>query len=1222
MAQVLIKSNQVDTGTAVGQIPVISGTGNVTITGTPTSSSDATTKGYVDAVVGGLTWSNPLLEPDLINDSLSTPPITPVANTVYLISSAPTGAWTGLAGHAVYWDGVSAWVDILGRVVAINDRFGITIEHGSGSEGGNMVGNHNKIATVTNATPGVYTYSFYTPLNGNAVFISNSGSQHFSHSYVYIASSTSWIEFSGPSAILAGGGLYYVGNTLNIGTVSSSRIIINSGNIDLATTGIGAGTYKSLTVDVYGRATGGTNPTTLAGYGITDAAPVSSTYVTISNDATLTNERALTGTVNQITITDNGANSSVVLTIATNPVLPGTGSVTVPIGTTGQQPGLPVNGMVRYNSTTALFEFYQNGAWVNFGSGSGSVTSVGLFDGSTTPIYTISNSPVTTTGTLTFTLSSQTQNKVLASPNGSSGQPGFRALVTADLPYIPVNKAGDTMTGILQVVMANANINIVSSTTGNARYLLLENSADGSNAYVYAVGSELRLAQSDVSGSSILTFFTQNTERMRIDANGVLCVATTGPVWDEKLQANAGTTTGHVGIGIYTSSTGYTSSLLRLQTETTGTGYKLIDGRGPGGAQNFSLFGNGSIVTTGTISTGGLISARKNFVINGNFDFWQRGTSFANGADTFNADKWLTHLDGSVTETVTQQVFTPGQTTVPNNPKYFLRIAQTAGTGHTRLVYKIEAPDAFSGRTFTLSFWAKSPTPGNLNNIYLVQDDFVSGARTDTNISATVTLTTSWQKFTFTGTFPATTGKTLGPQTYAGIDFYLIDNTVETVDFAQVQLEEGTVATSFENLPLEQVLDLCGGVDPNSGVLYQPLVLSTDKFPTRSYVNPFRKNFIINGAMDVAQRNTGFVALTTLSYQTVDRFAVFMNSGAGFSGQTQDAPTGFKNSLKILRNSGSSSTNALGLEMALETVDSIRLQGQTVTLSFWAKAGANFSAASSQLNVDIYTGTGTDQALSSMGGWTGVVHALSALQTITTSWARYSFTCTLASNITQIGLDTYEQPTGTAGAADSFWITGIQLEVGNLATSFEFRPFAQELKLCGNVTILKGVFSESIASTTTTDFPTRLYLSVDTDGTLAGNSDTAIASQKATKTYVDAQASATLTLTNKRITPRIESGGSNATPTPNSDTDDMYVLTAQSTTAAFAAPAGTPTQGQKLIIRIKDNGTAQTISWNGIYRAIGVTLPLTTVLGKTLYIGCIYNSTDTTWDVVATAQQA
>ena len=69
------------------------------------------------------------------------------------------------------------------------------------------------------------------------------------------------------------------------------------------------------------------------------------------------------------------------------------------------------------------------------GGGSGTVTSVGLADGSKTPIYSISGSPVTTSGTLTFTLNTEPANTVLAGPtSGSAAQPTFRSLVLADLP--------------------------------------------------------------------------------------------------------------------------------------------------------------------------------------------------------------------------------------------------------------------------------------------------------------------------------------------------------------------------------------------------------------------------------------------------------------------------------------------------------------------------------------------------------------------------------------------------------------------------------------------------------------------------------------------------------------------------------------------------------------------------------------------------------------------
>lgn len=110
----------------------------------------------------------------------------------------------------------------------------------------------------------------------------------------------------------------------------------------------------------------------------------------------------------------------------------------------------------------------------------------------------------------------------------------------------------------------------------------------------------------------------------------------------------------------------------------------------------------------------------------------------------------------------------------------------------------------------------------------------------------------------------------------------------------------------------------------------------------------------------------------------------------------------------------------------------------------------------------------------------------------------------------------------------------------------------------------------------------------------------------------------TETFTNKRITPRISTTASSATPTPNGDTDDMYTVTALAANATFGAPTGTPVNGQKLLIRVKDNATPRTLAYNAIYRAsTDLALPSTTAASKTLYMGFIYNSADTKWDLIA-----
>lgn len=106
------------------------------------------------------------------------------------------------------------------------------------------------------------------------------------------------------------------------------------------------------------------------------------------------------------------------------------------------------------------------------------------------------------------------------------------------------------------------------------------------------------------------------------------------------------------------------------------------------------------------------------------------------------------------------------------------------------------------------------------------------------------------------------------------------------------------------------------------------------------------------------------------------------------------------------------------------------------------------------------------------------------------------------------------------------------------------------------------------------------------------------------------------------IAPRSASAASSGTPTPNADTTDQFALTAQAATAAFANPTGTPADGQLLRVRIKDNGTSRSITWDTAYRACGASLPAWTVPSKTLYVGFIYNSADAKWDCVSAAQEA
>lgn len=102
---------------------------------------------------------------------------------------------------------------------------------------------------------------------------------------------------------------------------------------------------------------------------------------------------------------------------------------------------------------------------------------------------------------------------------------------------------------------------------------------------------------------------------------------------------------------------------------------------------------------------------------------------------------------------------------------------------------------------------------------------------------------------------------------------------------------------------------------------------------------------------------------------------------------------------------------------------------------------------------------------------------------------------------------------------------------------------------------------------------------------------------------------------------RVQTVTSSATVTPVS-TNDLVTITAQAVGLTLANPTGAFSEGKSLMIRIKDNGTAQTIAFGTNYRAIGITLPTTTVISKTIYLGIIYNSTDGKFDVLGLNQEA
>lgn len=221
-----------------------------------------------------------------------------------------------------------------------------------------------------------------------------------------------------------------------------------------------------------------------------------------------------------------------------------------------------------------------------------------------------------------------------------------------------------------------------------------------------------------------------------------------------------------------------------------------------------------------------LLQMRKNVIINGDFDVWQRNISQT--VDGYGSDdRWLNNNLGT-TKVASRQTFILGQTDVPNNPKYYSRTVVTsvpAASNYSTKAQKIEGVRTFAGETITLSFYAKADASKNI--AIEIRQIFGTGGAPSADVDAigvtTINLITTWQKFTTTITVPSISGKTIGTDNndYFQLGFWLDGGTdydarnnslgqqSGTFDIAQIQIESGDTATDFERRSYGEELALC-----------------------------------------------------------------------------------------------------------------------------------------------------------------------------------------------------------------------------------------------------------------------------------------------------------------------------------------------------------------------------------------------------------------------------
>ena len=257
-----------------------------------------------------------------------------------------------------------------------------------------------------------------------------------------------------------------------------------------------------------------------------------------------------------------------------------------------------------------------------------------------------------------------------------------------------------------------------------------------------------------------------------------------------------------------------------ITSATAGIANKLPKDGSEAMSGNLDLNGN-NLVDVGNIN-GGPMGGYRNKIINGDFDIWQRATSFSSvGSSTYDADRSTQNRDGSgATINITREDFTLGQTDVPGNPKYYRRFAQTvAGSGGTYgncYIQNIEGVNTLAGKTITLTFYAKAPV-GTVSTTPNMAQVFGSGGSPSSPVytaGSGVSLTTSWQKISQIFTIPSIASKTLGTDGNDFLQVYISAplNAVQTIDIAHVSLVEGDATNEddpFSPRHIGQELALC-----------------------------------------------------------------------------------------------------------------------------------------------------------------------------------------------------------------------------------------------------------------------------------------------------------------------------------------------------------------------------------------------------------------------------
>jgi len=200
----------------------------------PATGTEVVNKSYVDSLLAGQKWQDPVTDINLVADDLNTPPGSPVTNDVYIIGAAPTGAWAGKAGYATFHDG-SAWVFLQTRAVAVGDRFGVSLTSAT-VVAATLTAHDNKIVTITNATPGAIAYADDVLEAGSTTLVFDPQSSKFGVSYTR-TDEGNWTPTNTSVNLTAGDALSLSGNILNVNYGNGLAVNADVLEVNLASAG-------------------------------------------------------------------------------------------------------------------------------------------------------------------------------------------------------------------------------------------------------------------------------------------------------------------------------------------------------------------------------------------------------------------------------------------------------------------------------------------------------------------------------------------------------------------------------------------------------------------------------------------------------------------------------------------------------------------------------------------------------------------------------------------------------------------------------------------------------------------------------------------------------------------------------------------------------------------------------------------------------------------------